>query len=101
MFDFLEKIPEFLKFGWSDLAKIFIGAFMVGFMAWGWVRSTRKTTKAQIRSEELRREVESAKERAEFHGVLADLKTQHSEEVMQLREQLIEAEHCQNIAEAE
>ena len=74
---------------------------MVGFMAWGWVRSARKSTKAQIRAEELRREAESAKERAEFHGIVADLKTQHSEEVMRLREQLMEAERSQSIAESE
>jgi len=101
MFDYLEKIPEFLKFGWSDIAKIFIGAFMVAFMAWGWVRSNRKATKAQIQAEQHRREAESEKERAEFHQKMAELKMQHAEEMMRLREQMMEAERGRGEAEGE
>jgi cellulose biosynthesis protein BcsQ len=101
MFDFFQKIPEFLQFSWSDLAKIFIGAFMVAFMAWGWVRSTRKTTKAQIQAERHRREAESEKERAEFHQQVAELKTQHAEDVVRLREQVMEAERGREAAEGD
>jgi hypothetical protein len=61
-----EKIPELLHLSWSDLAKVFIGAFMVFGMAMGWVRSIRKATKAQIRAEDHRREAESVRERSAF-----------------------------------
>lgn len=101
MLDFLEKIPEYLKFSWSDLAKIFIGAFMVAFMAWGWVRSIRKMTKVQIRAEQHRLEAESEKERAKFHQEVAELKTQHAEVVLSLREQMMEAERCREAAEGD
>ena len=90
--EFLQKTPEFFHVNWSDLAKVLIGAFMIAFMALGWVRSIRKATKAQIRAEDHRREAESAKERAEFHCQISELKQQHTEENMRLREQATEAE---------
>jgi len=90
--EILEKIPELLELGWKDLGKVFIGAFLVGFMAMGWVRSIRKATKAQIRAEDLRRAAEFEKERADFHCKVSELKTQHVEEIMQLKEEVREAE---------
>jgi cellulose biosynthesis protein BcsQ len=101
MLDVLEKIPEYLKFGWSDLAKIFIGAFMVAFMAWGWVQSIRKMTKAQIRAEKHQMEAELEKERAKFHQKVAELKTLHTEEILSLRVQMMEAERCREAAQGE
>jgi cellulose biosynthesis protein BcsQ len=101
MLDFLEKIPEYLKFSWSDLAKIFIGAFMVAFMAWGWVRSTLKMAKAQIRAEKHRLEAEYEKERAKFHQEGAELKTHHAEQVSSLREQMMEADRGRAAAEGD
>lgn len=99
--EYLQKIPEFLHFGWSDLAKVLIGAFMVVFMAVGWVRSIRKATKAQNKAEDLRRSADSAKEQAEFHSKIADLKSQHTTEILRLREQVMEAERGRSEAEAE
>lgn len=100
--EFLQKIPEFLHFNWSDLPKVLIGAFMVAFMAKGWVHAIRKATKAQIEAEDHRREAESAKERAEFSCQISELKVQHTEENMRLREQAMELSakeraefHCQ------
>ncbi len=99
--EFLQKIPEVLNLNWADLAKVLIGAFMVGFMALGWVRSMRKATKAQIRAEDHRRAAEAEKERAEFAGKLSDMRSQHAEEVLRLREQAMEAEHVRDLAESE
>ena len=99
--DFFEKIPELIHIGWADLAKVFIGAFMVAFMALGWVRAIRKATKAQIAAEDHRREAEFEKERAEFHREISQLKSQHAEELMRQREQVMEATRAQNEAESE
>jgi cellulose biosynthesis protein BcsQ len=99
--EFIQKIPEFLHFTVADLAKVLIGAFMVGFMAVGWVRSIRKATKAQVRAEEHRRAAEAEKERAEFYRQMSELKSQHAEEVLRLREQVMEAERCRGEAESE
>src|SRR6266545_784033 len=91
--EFLQKIPEFLNLTVSDFAKVLIGVFMSGFLALGWVRSMRKATRAQIRAEDHRREAETAKERVEFHCQISQMKEQHTEESMRLREQTMEAEN--------
>jgi cellulose biosynthesis protein BcsQ len=100
-FDLMKQVPEFLKFTPADLSKVLIGAFLVGFMALGWVRSIRKATKAQTKAEDHRRAAEAEKERAEFHRQVSELKSQHVGEVLRLREQVMEAERGRAEAEAE
>jgi cellulose biosynthesis protein BcsQ len=90
--EFLDKIPEVLELSWKDFGKVLIGAFLVGFMAVGWVRSIRKATKAQIRAEDHRRSAEAERERADFHCKISELKTQHAEEIMQLKDEVREVE---------
>src|SRR5205814_4391080 len=63
------------------------------FLAYGWVRSIRKASRAQIRAENLRREAEADKERAQFHEQISQLKSEHAEEIMPLRQELMEAEN--------
>jgi cellulose biosynthesis protein BcsQ len=99
--DFLEKIPELLHLSWADVAKVFIGAFMVGFMAFSWVRSIRKATKAQIAAENHRRAAEAEKERADFYRQISQLKSEHSEELLSVKSQLMEAKSTQDEAENE
>jgi len=99
--DWIEKIPEVLHLSWSDVAKVCIGAFLVGFMAYGWVRSIRKVTKAQIAAENHRREAEVERDRADFHRQVSELKSNHSEELLAVRGQLMEAKRLQDEAENE
>src|SRR5438105_3003283 len=91
--EFLQRIPELLHMSWADFAKVLIGAFMVASLAFGWVRSIRKASKERIRAENHRREAESQRERAEFHQQISQLKSDHAEEIMRLREQAMEAEN--------
>ena len=90
--DFLQKIPELLRLDWADLAKMCMGAFFVAFFAWGWVRANRKAAKARIDAEAQRRLAEREKERADFYQQMAQLKADHAEETMRLREQLAQTE---------
>ena len=100
-FDLLEKIPELLKMSWDFIVKASVGAFLIGFFAWNWVRSIRKTTKALIRAEEHRIQAELEKERAEFHQKIAEMKTQHAEDTLHLREEMMQSEQDRNEAERE
>ena len=40
--DWLEKLPDFFNMSWADIGRVLIGAFIVGFLAIGWVRSQRR-----------------------------------------------------------
>jgi cellulose biosynthesis protein BcsQ len=93
-FDFLEKIPEFLKHGLADLAKVFIGAFLVGFMAIKWVKSIRKATKAQNEAERQKLAAQLAEHKAEFHGQLAELKSQLTSEKFEIQQDLLRAQQA-------
>jgi cellulose biosynthesis protein BcsQ len=101
VYEWLQKIPEFMQLTWSDLGKGLIGAFMVGTLALGWVRSVRKATKAQIRAEDQRRQSETERERAEAQREIAELKSQHAQDLLKLREQTMEAQQSRTESEAE
>jgi cellulose biosynthesis protein BcsQ len=90
--DFLEKIPELLRLSWPDLAKMCMGAFFVAFFAWGWVRASRHAAKAKVEADKQRRLAEREKERADFYQQISQLKADHAEETMRLREQLAQTE---------
>jgi chromosome partitioning protein len=111
-FDWLEKIPEFLKFTWVELAKVFIGAFLVGFLALKWVKSIRRATKAQLDAEqhkvtaqlaqceaELQRKL--ADERSQFHQQIASLQVRAAEEKADLRKDQINLQQACRQAEQE
>lgn len=111
-FDWLEKVPEFLKFTWLELAKVFIGAFLVGFLALKWVKSIRRATKAQIEAEEHKlaaqlaeREAEYqrklSEDRGQFHQQIADLQVRLAEEKVDLQKNLIDLQQACRQAEEE
>jgi cellulose biosynthesis protein BcsQ len=100
-FDLLQRVPEFLKLDWSTIGKMLLGAFMVAFMAYGWVRAIRKAARAQIASEAHKRSAEIEREKGEFYRQNAELKASHSEEVARLREEVREAEHGKDEARRE
>ncbi|MHB0961095.1 MAG: ParA family protein [Pirellulaceae bacterium] len=93
MWEFIDAIPQLLDLSWGSLAKVVLGAGIVGVMALGWVRSIREEAKAKAQSEEHQREAQVARARSDFDKQIAELKTQHAEEVLRLREQAIQSEN--------
>jgi cellulose biosynthesis protein BcsQ len=100
-FEFLEKIPEVLKFSLADVAKICIGAFLVGFMAWGWVRSIRKATRALIEAERHRAIAQIAEDKAEYHRQAAETKAQFLNEKVELQQDVLRAQQATQEVDAE
>src|SRR5258708_2993814 len=98
-FDFFEKIPEFLKFGFADLAKILIGAFIVGFMAINWVKSISKATKSQIEAEFQKTQAQIGENKADFHKQVAELKTQQAKDEVTFQKALIDAQESHRVIE--
>jgi cellulose biosynthesis protein BcsQ len=89
-FDWLEKVPEFLKFTWLELSKIMIGAFLVGFMALKWVKSIRKATKAQIEAERHKLAAQLAERDADYQRKLSEEKAQFHQQIADLQVRLAE-----------
>ncbi len=100
-FDLLQHVPEFLKLDWSTIGKMLLGAFMVAFMAYGWVRAVRKAARAQIAAESHKRSAELERERGEFYRQVAELKAEFAQEGARLREEVREAEHGRDEARRE
>jgi Mrp family chromosome partitioning ATPase len=88
--DWLEKIPELLKFTWLELAKVFIGAFLVGFLALKWVKAIRRTTKAQVEAEQHKLAAQLAEREAEFERKLSEEKAKFHQEIASLQVRLTE-----------
>jgi cellulose biosynthesis protein BcsQ len=109
-FDWLEKVPEFLQFTWLELAKVFIGAFLVGFLALKWVKSIRRATKAQIEAEQHKLAAQLAERegayqkqlsemKAEFHAKIAELQVRCAEEKVELQKNQINMQQACHQAE--
>jgi len=65
--DWLEKIPEFLKMGWSEFAKVMIGAFIVGFLALNWVRKIKEAANEKQARAKAEADAQVAAAREEAH----------------------------------
>jgi cellulose biosynthesis protein BcsQ len=89
-FEWLEKVPELLKFTWVELAKVFIGAFLVGFLALKWVKSIRRATKAQIEAEQHKLAAQLAEREADYQKKLAEEKAQFQQQLAALQVRLAE-----------
>src|SRR6266478_6646619 len=83
-FDWLEKVPELLKFTWVELGKVFIGAFLVGFLALKWVKSIRRVTKAQIEAEQHKLAAQLAEREAEYQRKLSEERGQFHQQIAAL-----------------
>src|SRR5262245_50902419 len=101
IFDLLQNIPEFLKLDWSTIGKMLLGAFMVAFMAYGWVRAVKKAARAQIAAKTHKRSAEVEREKGEFYRQYAELKAEHAGEAMRLKEEVREAERTRDEARRE
>jgi hypothetical protein len=110
--EWLEKIPELLKFGWGDLAKVFIGVFLAGFLALKWMKAIRRATKAQIEAEkhklaaelatlEARFQTNLGQETARFLEQVASLQVRHAEERLELQQDQIALQQACRQAEEE
>lgn len=86
--EFVQNLPDLLKLDWPDIAKMLLGAGLVGAMAWGWVRSIRRATRAQIKAEEHRLTAEAERMKAEYHRQIAELQTAHAQEQVQWGQQI-------------
>ena len=97
----LEKIPELLRMTWPELAKVLIGAFLVGFMALGWVRQMKKHAAAKVKAarEQTRAELEAQK--AEMHARLADAERQHAEKTAELHKMVSDLRQWEHAVKVE
>jgi cellulose biosynthesis protein BcsQ len=90
--EWLEKIPELLRMGWADVAKVFLGVFLVGFTALGWVRTSRKHALALVEAAKAQAQAEVASQRAalqEKHAAaLIEQDRRRNESNDDLREQI-------------
>jgi hypothetical protein len=93
MWELLDTIPQLLDLSWASLAKVVLGAGIVGVMALGWVRSIHREAQAKAQAEEHRREAEVARARSDFDRQIAELRTQHAEEILRLRELAMQSEN--------
>jgi cellulose biosynthesis protein BcsQ len=101
MFDLVQKVPEFIGQDWSTVAKMLIGAFMVGFLSYGWVRAVKKASKAKIQENEAKRAEELEREKGKFYQEIADLRSQLIVETAQLRAEAKEAEQARDRVSSE
>jgi cellulose biosynthesis protein BcsQ len=85
--EWLEKIPEVLHFTWVELGKVFMGAFLVGFLAVKWVKSIRRATKAQIEAEHHKLTAQLAERDADNERKLSDMRAEFFAKIadMQMR----------------
>src|SRR5437867_1260546 len=100
-FEILQKLPELLGLDWSTISKMMLGAFMVAFLAYGWVRAVRKAARAQIAAELHKSDAELEREKSDFYRQLAELKSGFAEETARLRAEVRDAEQEKNEAERE
>lgn len=84
-FDFLEKIPEFLRMGWSELAKVFIGVFMTAFLAYKWVRESHKSHQVQIEAEREKLAAQMATVRLEYDRQFTAMKADCERQAVKLK----------------
>jgi hypothetical protein len=92
--DFLRKSRNPSSSTGSTFGKIFIGAFLVGFLALNWVKSIRKATKAQIESERHKLAAQQSEQKAEYHTAVAELKSQLTSDKYELQHQLMQSQQA-------
>jgi cellulose biosynthesis protein BcsQ len=83
--DWLEKLPDFFNMSWADIGRVLIGAFIVGFLAIGWVRTQRRHAAERVADakrdaeERIQRRIaevqrEAAERNAELHQTVSTLR---------------------------
>lgn len=98
-FDILQKLPELLHVDWSTLSKMMLGAFMVAFMAYGWVRAIKKAARIQIEVERQKLIAELERAKGELFRQIAELKSASAQECSRLRDEAREAVQGRSKAE--
>lgn len=86
--DWLEKIPEFLKMSWSELSKVMVGVFLTGFMAMGWIRSSRNGAKAAVRAAKMEAEAKVEAARSLNEQRLQEREREHAQQTAVLHQQI-------------
>jgi cellulose biosynthesis protein BcsQ len=79
--EWLEKIPELLRMGWPDVAKVFLGVAMVGTIALGWVRTSRRHASARVEAATQKARADVATQEAAFQAQLTEAERRHSANV--------------------